>query len=56
MVFRDEAAHRVDSQTKLIHSMETTAANMHDAKVLGELLHGDETRVYGVRPIGGRRT
>jgi transposase, IS5 family len=37
----------VDSKTKLIHSMETTAANVHDAKVLGELLHGDETRVYG---------
>ena len=25
----------VDSKTKLIHSMETTAANVHDAKVLG---------------------
>ncbi len=37
----------VDSKAKLIHSMETTATNVHDAKVLGELLHGNETRVYG---------
>src|SRR4029077_18147667 len=37
----------VESKTKLIHWMETTAANVHDAKLLGGLLHGDETRVYG---------
>ncbi len=41
----------VDSKTKLIHSMETTAANVHDAKVLGELLH--ETRVYGDQAYRG---
>jgi hypothetical protein len=29
-----------DSKTKLIHSMTTTAANVHDADVPGELLHG----------------
>jgi len=32
-----------DSKTKLIHSMTMTAANVHDAKVLGQLLHGKET-------------
>ena len=37
----------VDSKTKLIHSLLTTAANVHDGKVLGDLLHGNETRVYG---------
>lgn len=37
----------VDSHTKLIHSVATTAANVHDSRVLGDLLHGDETRVWG---------
>ena len=44
----------VDSKTKLIHSMTTTAANVHDAKVLGDLLHGDETRVYGDQAYRGQ--
>lgn len=41
----------VDSRTKLIHSVATTPANVHDAKVLPELLHGKETRV--IRRIAG---
>ena len=45
----------VDSKTKLIHAMKTTAANVHDATVLGELLHGDETRVYGDQAYRGQR-
>ena len=45
----------VDSRTKLIHSMTTTAANVHDAKELGELLHGGETRVYGDQAYRGQR-
>ncbi len=45
----------VDSKTKLIHSMTTTAANVHDAKVLGELLHGNETRVYGDQAYRGQK-
>jgi len=44
----------VDSKTKLIHSMETTA-NVHDAKLLGGLLHGDETRVYGDQAYRGQK-
>ena len=36
-----------DSKLPLIHSMDTTAANSHDGKMLGGLLHGNETRVYG---------
>jgi IS5 family transposase len=45
----------VDSKTKLIHAMATTAANVHDAQVLSELLHGDETRVYGDQAYRGQR-
>lgn len=37
----------VDSQTKLIHSVVATAANVHDSQILGDLLHGEETRVWG---------
>jgi transposase, IS5 family len=45
----------VDSKTKLIHSLMTTAANVHDATVLGELLHGNETRVYGDQAYRGQK-
>ncbi len=42
----------VDSKTKLIHSVVATAANVHDAAVLGDLLHGARKRGCGVtRPI-----
>ena len=44
-----------DSKSKLIHSMTTTAANVHDANVLGQLLHGDETRVYGDQAYRGQK-
>lgn len=37
----------VDSKNKLIHSVVATAANVHDSQVLGDLLHGEETRVWG---------
>jgi IS5 family transposase len=37
----------VDSRTRLIHSVATTPANVHDSQMLEELLHGDETRVWG---------
>ena len=44
----------VDAKTKLIHAMTTTAANVHDATVLGDLLHGEETRVYGDQAYRGQ--
>jgi transposase, IS5 family len=44
-----------DSKTKLIHCMTTTAANVHDANVLGQLLHGKETRVYGDQAYRGQK-
>jgi IS5 family transposase len=37
----------VDSKTKMIHSAVATAANVADSRVLPELLHGEETRVWG---------
>ncbi len=37
----------VDSQTKLIHSVVATSANVHDSQVIPDLLHGEETRVWG---------
>jgi IS5 family transposase len=45
----------VDSRTKLIRSLLTTAANVHDGTVLGGLLHGDETRVYGDQAYRDRK-
>ena len=36
-----------DSQSKLIHSVAFTAANVHDSQALPQLLHGRETRVWG---------
>ena len=45
----------VDSQTKLIHSVAATAANVHDSQLLGDLLHGDETRVWGDSAYSGQR-
>jgi IS5 family transposase len=44
----------VDSRTKLIHSVTTTAANVHDATVLANLLHGNETRVWGDQAYRGQ--
>ena len=36
-----------DSRTRVVHSMKTTPANVHDSQCLGDLLHGKERRVYG---------
>jgi IS5 family transposase len=37
----------VDSQSKLIHSVVVTPANVHDSQALPWLLHGRERRVWG---------
>jgi IS5 family transposase len=44
-----------DSQSKLIHSVVATPANVHDSQVLGDLLHGEETRVWGDSAYAGQR-
>ena len=45
----------VDSRSKLIHSAAATAANEHDASVLEDLLHGEETRVWGDSAYTGQK-
>ena len=44
----------VDSRSKLIHSVAASAANVHDSQLLGDLLHGDETRVWGDSAYAGQ--
>ena len=36
-----------DSESGLVHSASVTAANVHDSQQLPNLLHGQETRLYG---------
>ncbi len=45
----------VDSKTKLIHSIAVTPANVHDSQVLEELLHGDESRLWGDSAYTGQK-
>jgi len=44
----------VDSRTKLIHSVVATSANVHDSQVLPDLLHGEESRVWGDSAYSGQ--
>ena len=37
----------VDSETGMVHSMTTTAANVHDVSEAHRLLHGGESQVWG---------
>jgi transposase, IS5 family len=37
----------VDSKEKIIHTVVATAANVHDSQIIGQLLHGRETKVWG---------
>ena len=45
----------VDSKTKLIHTALVTAAHVADATLLPELLHGEETRVWGDQAYRGQK-
>ena len=45
----------VDSKSKVIHSVVATAANVHDSQILPDLLHGEETRVWGDSAYRGQR-
>ena len=44
----------MDRQSKLIHSVAATAANVHDSQLLEDLLHGEETRVWGDSAYAGQ--
>lgn len=45
----------VDSKTKRVHSVAVTSANTHDSQLLPDLLHGEETRVWGDAAYSGQR-
>lgn len=44
-----------DSQSGLIHSASVTAGNVHDSQELPNLLHGQETRLYGDSAYRGKK-
>lgn len=44
----------VDRKTKLIHSVVATPANVADGNMIGQLLHGSETHVWGDAAYSGR--
>lgn len=46
----------VDSRTKIIHAVVATAANVHDATCLPDLLHGEEAKVWGDSAYQGQGT
>ena len=52
--FGMKAHFGVDSRTKLIHAVVATPANVADSTVLPELLHGQETRVWGDQAYRGQ--
>lgn len=37
----------VDKETGLVHTVKSTAANVHDVAMTSQLLHGEEKEVYG---------
>ena len=45
----------VDSASGLVHSASVTAANVHDSQQLPNLLHGQETRLYGDSAYAGQK-
>src|SRR5262249_2055974 len=53
--FGMKAHFGVDSRTKLIHAATATPANVADSVVLPQLLHGNETRVWGDQAYRGQR-
>lgn len=44
----------VDSEAKGFHSLETTAPNVYDSKVIGELFPGEEKAVWGSSAYMGK--
>lgn len=45
----------VDSRSGLVHSASVTPANVHDSRELANLLHGNETRLYGDSAYTGQK-
>lgn len=46
----------VDSKSGLVHSVETTTASVHDSRMMGELLHGEEKAVLGDKGYANEET
>jgi IS5 family transposase len=53
--FGMKAHFGVDSRTKLTHAVVATPANVADSTVLPDLLHGQETRVWGDQAYRGQQ-
>jgi IS5 family transposase len=53
--FGMKAHFGIDSRSKLIHAVQATPANVADSTVLPNLLHGNETRVWGDQAYRGQR-
>ena len=53
--FGMKAHFGVDSRSKLIHAVQATPANVADSTVLPDLLHANETRVWGDQAYRGQR-
>ena len=45
----------MDSKAKFVHSVTATPANVHDSRAIDDILHGDETRVWGDSAYQGQR-
>jgi IS5 family transposase len=45
----------VDSQSGLVHSASVSAGHVHDSQELPNLLHGEETRLYGDSAYRGKK-
>ena len=45
----------VDSAEKIIHAVAATPANVHDSQMIGDLLHGGETKVWGDSAYQGQK-
>ena len=45
----------MDSQSGLVHSASVSAGNVHDSQELPNLLHGQETRLYGDSAYRGKK-
>ena len=45
----------VDSKERIIHSVEVTSANVHDSRMVSDLLHGEETKVWGDSAYQGQK-
>ncbi len=47
MVLQLKAHVGVDRKTGLVHTVKTTAANVHDVTAMSDLLTDEETYIYG---------